>query len=125
MLFPRMIASVAILAFALNIDLPGIDDNTLGYILIVAGIIVAAVGDELVLHHPGGHTDVKTAAVIIGGASFFGGVGTVSGTLIGALFIGLLPVAMAAATLPALQAVATRPEYLPLATQLHLLARVS
>jgi ribose transport system permease protein len=30
------------------------------------------------------------AAVIIGGASFFGGVGTVAGTLIGALFIGLL-----------------------------------
>ena len=30
------------------------------------------------------------AAVIIGGASFFGGVGTVSGTLIGALIIGFL-----------------------------------
>src|SRR5215813_2381228 len=30
------------------------------------------------------------AAVIIGGASFFGGVGTVSGTLIGALIIGVL-----------------------------------
>src|SRR5215467_8258363 len=30
------------------------------------------------------------AAVIIGGASFFGGVGTVSGTLIGALMIGVL-----------------------------------
>jgi ribose transport system permease protein len=30
------------------------------------------------------------AAVIIGGASFFGGVGTVSGTLLGALIIGVL-----------------------------------
>src|SRR5262249_3653606 len=30
------------------------------------------------------------AAVIIGGASFFGGVGTVSGTLVGALVIGVL-----------------------------------
>src|SRR4051794_11156756 len=30
------------------------------------------------------------AAVIIGGASFFGGVGTVSGTLVGALIIGVL-----------------------------------
>jgi ribose transport system permease protein len=30
------------------------------------------------------------AAVIIGGASFFGGVGTVSGTLIGALTIAVL-----------------------------------
>ena len=30
------------------------------------------------------------AAVIIGGASFFGGVGTVGGTLVGALIIGVL-----------------------------------
>ena len=30
------------------------------------------------------------AAVIIGGASFFGGVGSVSGTLVGALIIGVL-----------------------------------
>jgi ribose transport system permease protein len=30
------------------------------------------------------------AACIIGGASFFGGVGTVGGTLIGALIIGFL-----------------------------------
>ena len=37
---------------------------------IVAGIIVAAVGDELVLHNPGGydgHTDIATAAAILGG----------------------------------------------------------
>ncbi len=41
------------------------------HILIVAGIIVAAVGDELVLHHPGGHTDLKTAAVVIGGPALY------------------------------------------------------
>ena len=41
------------------------------HILIVAGIIVSAVGDELVLHHPGGHTDVKTAAVILGGPALY------------------------------------------------------
>ena len=41
------------------------------HILIVAGIIVAAVGDELVLHHPGGQTDVKTAAVLLGGPALY------------------------------------------------------
>jgi low temperature requirement protein LtrA len=38
---------------------------------IVAGIIVAAAGDELVLHHPGGHTDAKIAAVVIGGPALY------------------------------------------------------
>ncbi|MPZ39600.1 MAG: hypothetical protein GEU95_16390 [Rhizobiales bacterium] len=40
------------------------------HLLIVAGIIAVAVGDELVLHHPAGHdghTDWATAAAIIGG----------------------------------------------------------
>ena len=41
------------------------------HIPIVAGIIVAAVADELVLRHPGGHTDVKTAAVILGGPALY------------------------------------------------------
>ena len=41
------------------------------HVLMVAGIIVAAVGDELVLHHPGGHTDTKTAAVILGGPALY------------------------------------------------------
>jgi low temperature requirement protein LtrA len=41
------------------------------HVLIVAGIIVTAVGDELVLHHPAGHTDVKTAAVILGGPALY------------------------------------------------------
>jgi len=43
----------------------------ISHILIVAGIIVAAVGDELVLHHPGGHTELKTAIVLIGGPAIY------------------------------------------------------
>lgn len=39
--------------------------------LLVAGIIVAAVGDELILKHPEGHTDGKTAAVLIVGPALF------------------------------------------------------
>jgi low temperature requirement protein LtrA len=38
---------------------------------LVAGIIVAAVGDELVLAHPTGHTDVKTAAVLLAGPALY------------------------------------------------------
>lgn len=38
---------------------------------IIAGIVVAAVSDELILAHPGGHTDLKTAATTIGGAAIF------------------------------------------------------
>jgi low temperature requirement protein LtrA len=41
------------------------------HLLIVAGIIVAAVGDELVLHHPGGHTELKTAIVLLGGPALY------------------------------------------------------
>jgi low temperature requirement protein LtrA len=38
---------------------------------IVAGIIVAAVGDELLLAHPEGHTDWKTIAAIAGGPALY------------------------------------------------------
>ncbi len=38
---------------------------------IVAGIIVAAVGDELVLAHPSGHSDLKTVLSLIGGPLLF------------------------------------------------------
>jgi low temperature requirement protein LtrA len=44
------------------------------HLLIVAGIIVVAVGDELVLHHPSGHdghTGISTAAAIIGGPALY------------------------------------------------------
>ena len=37
----------------------------------VAGIVLAAVGDELVLAHPGGHTEPSTALVVVGGAALF------------------------------------------------------
>ncbi|QHO79126.1 hypothetical protein ACH79_27815 [Bradyrhizobium sp. CCBAU 051011] len=38
---------------------------------IVAGIIVAAVADELVLKHPGGHSDLNTVTSAIGGPLLF------------------------------------------------------
>ena len=38
---------------------------------IVAGIIVTAVADELVLKHPGGHSDLKTVISAIGGPLLF------------------------------------------------------
>jgi low temperature requirement protein LtrA len=41
------------------------------HIPIVAGIIVAAVADELALTHPGGHISVATAAVILGGPALY------------------------------------------------------
>jgi low temperature requirement protein LtrA len=41
------------------------------HILIVAGIIVAAVGDELVLHHPAGHIEVSALVVIVGGSALY------------------------------------------------------
>jgi low temperature requirement protein LtrA len=44
------------------------------HLLIVAGIIVTAVGDELVLHHPGGHdghTDAATLAILLGGPALY------------------------------------------------------
>ncbi|MGH9174430.1 MAG: low temperature requirement protein A, partial [Vicinamibacterales bacterium] len=37
----------------------------------VAGIILAAVGDELTIAHPAGHTDTATAAVVLGGPALF------------------------------------------------------
>lgn len=39
--------------------------------LLVAGIIVTAVGDELILKHPAGAADSKTAAVLIAGPALF------------------------------------------------------
>jgi low temperature requirement protein LtrA len=44
---------------------------TYSHLLPVAGIIVAAVGDEWVLHHPMGHADLKIAAAVIGGPALF------------------------------------------------------
>ena len=41
------------------------------HIPMVAGIIVAAVGDELSIAHPNGHADTATVAVILGGPTLF------------------------------------------------------
>jgi len=41
------------------------------HIPIVAGVIVAAVADELVLAHPGGHVEAKAAAAILGGPALY------------------------------------------------------
>ena len=46
-------------------------------LLMVAGIIVAAVGDELVLAHATGHTDTKTAAALLAAPALF-----ITGTLL-------------------------------------------
>lgn len=40
-------------------------------ILLVAGIVVSAVGDELVLEHPEGHMETAVALVLIGGPALF------------------------------------------------------
>lgn len=44
---------------------------TYGPILIVAGIVATAVGDELILKHPEGHVPPEAAAVLIGGPLLF------------------------------------------------------
>ncbi|MBD2871914.1 low temperature requirement protein A [Paenibacillus arenilitoris] len=44
---------------------------TYTHLLLVAGIIVTAVGDELVLAHPVGHIEAATTAVILGGPALF------------------------------------------------------
>jgi low temperature requirement protein LtrA len=41
------------------------------HILIVAGVIVSAVADELTLAHPHGHTDLKTALIVTGGPALY------------------------------------------------------
>jgi low temperature requirement protein LtrA len=41
------------------------------HILIVAGIIVVAAGDELVLHHPHGGTDPTIIAAVLGGSALY------------------------------------------------------
>jgi low temperature requirement protein LtrA len=41
------------------------------HLLLVAGIIVAAVADELILAHPAGHTGIETAAAALGGPALY------------------------------------------------------
>ncbi len=61
-----------------------------GFMSAVAGIVLAGrMNSGFPLAGVGAELDA-IAAVIIGGASFFGGVGSVAGTLVGALIIGVL-----------------------------------
>ncbi|HZO47109.1 MAG TPA: low temperature requirement protein A [Xanthobacteraceae bacterium] len=57
------------------------------HVLIVAGIIVVAVGDELVLHHPDGHTGIGTVAAIVGGPALY----LIGNALFKRLSISILP----------------------------------
>jgi len=41
------------------------------HLLLVAGIILVAVGDEFVIAHPGGHTETRVAIAVIGGPAFY------------------------------------------------------
>ena len=73
-----------------------------GHAIMVAGIIVTAVGDELILMHPTGHISGATAWVLIGGAVIF----LIGNTLFNAALTGHVPIgrpaAMAALALLAL-----------------------
>ena len=44
---------------------------TYWHLPMVAGIIVTAVGDELVIAHPLGHADLATVATVLGGPALF------------------------------------------------------
>jgi low temperature requirement protein LtrA len=44
---------------------------TYSHLPLVAGIIVTAVGDELVIAHPTGHADLATVATVLGGPALF------------------------------------------------------
>jgi ribose/xylose/arabinose/galactoside ABC-type transport system permease subunit len=72
-------------------------DRTLNLVYILCGLLAAAAGILMAGRTNSGYPNAglggeldAIAAVIIGGASFFGGRGTVLGTLIGALIMGLL-----------------------------------
>ena len=68
---------------------------------IVAGIILAAVADELVLKHPDGHSDLKTVLSAIGGPCCFWSAPSCSNTRSAAFFqlshrIGIIALAVLA-----------------------------
>jgi low temperature requirement protein LtrA len=75
------------------------------HLVLVAGIIVGAVGDELILAHPMGHTDVKTAiAVLAGPALYLLGNSLFKRTIYGRLplshMVGLLLLALLILAIP-------------------------
>jgi low temperature requirement protein LtrA len=50
---------------------PGAPGYTYIHLLIVAGIIVSAVADDLVVAHPAGHAQFEAIAVILGGPAIY------------------------------------------------------
>ncbi|MBI1685324.1 low temperature requirement protein A [Caulobacter hibisci] len=95
---------------------------TYSHLLPVAGIIVAAVGDEWVIHHPVGHADLKTAMALIGGPLLFLLGGTLFKKAIFRIWSPSRVAGMAALALLALVAMSVSPLVLSLLTTAVLLA---
>lgn len=81
------------------------------HVIMVAGIIVTAVGDELTLSHPSGHTGTATAATVLGGpALFLLGVGLFHRALTGRApwphLAGIVALAVLALAVPVLSPLA-------------------
>ena len=53
----------AILAFALNIDIPGVGDDTLGYILMAAGVVAIILSFAMTRRRPVGYTTTRESQV--------------------------------------------------------------
>ena len=53
----------AILAFALNIDIPGVGDDTLGYILMAAGALAILLSFLATRRRPVGYTTTRESQV--------------------------------------------------------------
>jgi UPF0716 family protein affecting phage T7 exclusion len=53
----------AILAFALNIDIPGVGDDTLGYILMIAGVLAIILSFLATRRRPVGYTTTRESQV--------------------------------------------------------------
>ncbi|HET9021029.1 MAG TPA: DUF6458 family protein [Ornithinibacter sp.] len=53
----------AILAFALNIDIPGVGDDTLGYILMAAGLLAIILSFAFSRRRPAGYTTTRESQV--------------------------------------------------------------
>ncbi|GAB4060954.1 low temperature requirement protein A [Catellatospora paridis] len=75
------------------------------HVIMVAGVIVTAVGDELTISHPTGHTGAATAAAVLGGpALFLLGVGLFQRAMTGRLpwphLAGIAALAVLAALVP-------------------------
>ena len=53
----------AILAFALNVDIPGVGDDTLGYILMIAGVIAILLSFAMTRRRAAGVTTTRESHV--------------------------------------------------------------